>query len=114
MTGPTTGKILTANRLIDGVSVWFSANGEWVENIHEGFVARHEEAVKALEDAGAAAQADNSVVDANLIDIEEGEGGLRAIRLRERIRADGPTIAYLPNAQNGKTAKSGASSIRAA
>mgnify|MGYP003148752295 CR=1 FL=1 len=114
MTGPTTGKILTANRLIDGVSVWFSANGEWVENIHEGFVARHEEAVKALEDAGAAAQADNSVVDANLIDIEEGEGGLRAIRLRERIRADGPTIAYLPNAQNDKTAKSGASSIRAA
>jgi uncharacterized protein DUF2849 len=106
-----TGKILTANRLIDGVSVWFSANAEWVENIHEGFVARHEEAIKALEAAGAAAQADNSVVDANLIDIEEGEGGLRAIRLRERIRADGPTIAYLPNADNTKPA---ASSTRAA
>ena len=97
--GPTTGKILTANRLIDGVSVWFSANSEWVEDIREGFVARHEEALKALEAAGAEAQADNRVVDANLIDVVEGEGGLRAIRLRERIRAEGPTIAYLRNSK---------------
>lgn len=91
-----TGKILTANRLADGTCVWFSANGEWVEDIREGFIARHDEAIQALKAAGVKAQSDNRVVDANLIDVEETAKGIHAIRLRERIRAGGPTIAYLP------------------
>lgn len=91
-----TAKILSANRLHDGISVWFSVNGEWVENIRDGFIARHDDAVKALELAGEKAQADNRVVDALLIDVEETSDGIRPLRLRERIRADGPTIDYLP------------------
>ncbi|MBW3098383.1 DUF2849 domain-containing protein [Pseudohoeflea coraliihabitans] len=96
-----TAKILSANRLIDGVSVWFSANGEWVETIQDGFIARHDEAIAALEAAGRAAQADNRVVDANLIDVEETATGIRALRLRERIRVDGPTIDYRPHPHAG-------------
>ena len=93
-----TAKVLTANRLFDGTSVWLGANGQWVTDIHDSFVARHAEAVAALEDAGAQAQADNRVVDAMIIDIEETPSGIRALRLRERIRAEGPTIDFLPAA----------------
>jgi Protein of unknown function (DUF2849). len=97
-----TSKVLTANRLIDGISVWMGANGEWVESLRDAFIARHDEAVAALESAGKQAQADNRVVDAVVIDVEETATGIRPLRLRERIRADGPTIDYLSiRAQNG-------------
>jgi len=89
-------KILTANRLLDGMSVWYTVNGEWEESIRDGLIARHDEAVKALETAGAQALADNRVVDVVLIDVEENSDGIRPLRLRERIRSDGPSIAYLP------------------
>lgn len=100
-----TAKVLTANRLFDGTSVWLGANGQWVSDIHDSFVARHEEAVRALEQAGAKAQDDNRVVDAAIIDIEETSSGIRALRLRERIRADGPTIDFLPAAQGPRTSQ---------
>lgn len=87
-------KVLTANRLTDGIAVWLDASGQWVENLQDAIIARHGEAVAALEDAGRKALADNLVVDANVIDIVEQDGQLRPLRLRERIRAEGPTIAY--------------------
>ena len=87
-------KVLTANRLSDGISVWLDAAGNWVESLQDAFVARHAEAVSALEATGKAAFADNKVVDVNVIDIEEVDGVLRPLRLRERIRAEGPTIDY--------------------
>jgi hypothetical protein len=87
-------KVLTANRLTDGIAVWLDANGQWTERLQEAFVARHAEAVEALETAGKQAFASNLVVDVNVIEIEEKGGKLRPLRLRERIRAEGPTIAY--------------------
>lgn len=87
-------KVLTANRLTDGIAVWLDASGQWTERLQDAFVARHTEAVDALEVAGKQAFASNIVVDVNVIDIEEKDGLLRPLRLRERIRAEGPTIAY--------------------
>ncbi|CAH0340705.1 DUF2849 domain-containing protein [Rhizobium sp. CECT 9324] len=87
-------KVLTANRLTDGIAVWLDASGQWTERLQDAFVARHTEAVDALEVAGKQAFASNIVVDVNVIDIEEKGGLLRPLRLRERIRAEGPTIAY--------------------
>ena len=95
---PIKTKVLTANRLSDGVSVWLGANGEWVFSIKDAFLARHEEAVTAIESAGAQALADNRVVDVNVIDVEETPAGPRPFRLRERIRAEGPSIDYAPGA----------------
>ena len=89
-------KVLTANRLSDGISVWLDASGQWVESLQDAFIARHAEAVAALESSGKAAFADNKVVDVNVIEIEEKDGVLRPLRLRERIRAEGPTIDYAP------------------
>ena len=89
-------KVLTANRLSDGISVWLDASGNWVESLQDAFIARHAEAVTALEATGKAAFADNKVVDVNVIDIEEIAGVLRPLRMRERVRAEGPTIDYAP------------------
>nr|WP_276562294.1 DUF2849 domain-containing protein [Hoeflea prorocentri] len=85
-------KVLTANRLKDGIAVWLGANGQWLENIDTALIARHQEAADALADAGKSAFNDNLVVDVDLIDVEEIEGEIYPIRLRERIRAAGPTI----------------------
>lgn len=87
-------KVLTANRLSDGIAVWLDANGQWTERLQDAFVARHAEAVAAIEDAGRKAFVSNVVLDVNIIDVEEKNGQLRPLRLRERIRAEGPTIAY--------------------
>ncbi len=38
-------KVLTANRLSDGIAVWLDANGEWTEKLQDAIVARHPEAV---------------------------------------------------------------------
>lgn len=86
-------KVLTANRLIDGESVWLGADGGWHETIDGALVARHPAAVEALEDAGKAATRSNLVVDVNLIDVEERGTTLYPVRLRERIRLSGPTFA---------------------
>ncbi len=89
-------KVLTANRLTDGVAVWLNANGGWVTSLQEALVARHAEAEAALEAIGKQAYADNKVVDVNLIDVQETGGKLWPLRLRERIRAEGPTMEYAP------------------
>jgi hypothetical protein len=85
-------KVLTANRLSDGIAVWLGADGAWIETLDDAFVARHDEALSGLEDAERVARFDNQVVDVAVIDVEEKDGHLRPTRLRERIRAAGPTI----------------------
>jgi len=89
-----TDKVLTANRLGDGVAVWLNANGEWTERLQDALVARHPEAVDALEAIGKRDFAANRVVDIAIIDVQETEGQLWPLRLRERIRAAGPTMEY--------------------
>jgi hypothetical protein len=89
-------KVLTANRLTDGVAVWLDANGAWVTSLQDALVARHAEAVTALEEIGKKAYADNKVVDVNVIEVQETNGVLWPLRLRERIRAQGPTMEYAP------------------
>ncbi len=85
-------KVLTANRLADGIAVWLGANGQWLESIDAALIARHAEAVDALDDAGKSAFNNNVVVDIALIDVTEIDSEIYPIRLRERIRASGPTI----------------------
>lgn len=96
-------KILTANRLVDGIAVWLSASGRWVEDIDTALIARHDEAVNALEETGRIALADNRVVDVNVIDVEEEGIHIRPKRLRERIRANGPSIDYQPPASGKRS-----------
>lgn len=87
-------KVLTANRLTDGIAVWLNASGEWGEALQEALVARHAEAVAALEEIGRQSYDDNQVVDVSVVEVRDVDGLLRPLRLRERIRAEGPTIEY--------------------
>ncbi len=84
-------KILTANRLNDGEAVWLSSDHSWAETIHRAEIAGDGPAQEKLERAGHAAFLKNEVVDVNLIDIELIDGVPVPLRLRERIRAAGPT-----------------------
>ena len=84
-------KVLTANRLSDGIAVWY-ANGGWAETVGNADIAQDKAAEDRLEAIGAAAGANNEVVDVNLIDVEVVDGLVEPVRLREKIRAAGPTI----------------------
>ena len=83
-------KSLTANRLSDGIAVWY-ANGGWAETIDNADIAHDKAAEDRLEAIGAEAQANNEVVDVNLIDVTGVDGAVEPVRLREKIRAAGPT-----------------------
>ena len=87
-------KVLTANRLGDGIAVWLDANGEWTENLQGAIVARHAEAVASFEEIGKRDFSANKVVDVAIVDVVEENGKLWSTRLRERIRAAGPTMHY--------------------
>ncbi|UCI30041.1 DUF2849 domain-containing protein [Mesorhizobium sp. B4-1-4] len=84
-------KILTANRLGDGIAVWY-ADGGWAETVDQADLAHDKAAEDRLEAIGARAFAANEVVDVNLIDAEIVDGVVEPVRLREKIRAAGPTI----------------------
>lgn len=84
-------KVLTANRLTDGEAVWYAPTHTWSETLAGAEVARDKEHEEKLEAIGKAALEANQVVDVNLIDVELIDGELVPQRLRERIRAAGPT-----------------------
>jgi hypothetical protein len=84
-------KVLTANRLIDGEAVWYSAEQTWSETIIGAEIANDKAAEEKLEAIGKAAFAANFALDIELIDVQLVDGAIVPIRLRERIRAAGPT-----------------------
>ena len=82
-------KAITANRLVDGLVVFWTQDGSWTERLSEALVADEETLAPLL--AKAEAQ-DTVVVGAYLIDVASGGPGVQASRNREDIRAKGPTI----------------------
>lgn len=84
-------KVVTANRLRDGVVVYRAPDGAWTEELSAAGVVEGEAAMGALADA----QADESIaVGAYLMDVDASEGVVPDGRgvLRETIREAGPTI----------------------
>ncbi|MGQ0446124.1 MAG: DUF2849 domain-containing protein [Beijerinckiaceae bacterium] len=92
-------KVICANRLADGIVVYAGRDGAWVTRLSQAQIF----AGKAEAEAGfLAAQDDarrNLVVEPVLVEVTEDVGELRAVTLREKIRARGPTIDYMPRAQ---------------
>ena len=87
-------KAITANRLGDGLVVFLDAAGGWSLAIAD---ARLVSDGPDLDEANAYAKAQHDariVVEPYPIDIEIVDGKPVPVRLRERIRAEGPTIAY--------------------
>ncbi|MBD8892222.1 DUF2849 domain-containing protein [Roseibium litorale] len=84
-------KIVTANRLIDGEVVWLGAGNAWVGQVSEALVLDGKDDVAAALAAGLASAERREVVDVYEVDVTEEDGKLVPVRLREKIRAKGPT-----------------------
>jgi len=89
-------KVISANRLADGIVVYAGRDGSWSEQLSQAKIF----ASKAEAEAGLlVAQEDakrNLVVEPVVVEVTEDPCGLRAVTLREIIRARGPTIDFLP------------------
>ena len=88
--------VLTANRLSDGIAVWYTAKGTWSESIQESEVTKDAARIAELEAIGKKAFADNQVLDVNMVEVAVASGVITPLRMREKIRAAGPSIEYAP------------------
>jgi hypothetical protein len=89
-------QVISANRLIDGLVVYAGSDGAWAEALGDAKVFPNKAEAEA---ALLLAQTDvkrNLVVDPTVVEVTEEAGGVRAVTLRESIRARGPTIDFLP------------------
>jgi hypothetical protein len=85
------GKVVTANRLRDGVPVYFCGGTVWSPAIGEGaFVA--EETGEILLSEARQGKTAAPVIAPYVIDAEIEDGIVTPVGLRERIRAFGPTV----------------------
>ncbi|MEM7428425.1 MAG: DUF2849 domain-containing protein [Pseudomonadota bacterium] len=91
----TIGHVLTANRLNDGLVVFLTPANTWSGNIDEAVLAQEEKAAAALERRGNEFEGANVVTGAYMVEAQRTGGMITPTHVRERIRACGPTVAYL-------------------
>lgn len=83
-------EILTGNEVMSGATVYLDGEGHWVEELQNARVFRKEEA----DARDAAIAATRKTMRINSLEIETvsvREGVIYPDRIRERIRAEGPT-----------------------
>ena len=85
-------QVITANRLRDGTVVFFAAEADWVEGIEAARVFDTAEAAAAGMAATKKDEQDHLVLAVCAIDVTRTDGTLKPSRLREAIRASGPTV----------------------
>ena len=91
-------RMVIANRLRDGFTVFLGEGDAWVTFIGDGLVVGTADAAAALLEAANAAAARNIVVSPYLIAVTEDGCGRRPVDWRESIRAFGPTVGTGPGA----------------
>lgn len=84
-------KAITANRLLDGAVVYLTTARTWSLHVAEAYVFQSEAEETAALAQIAAAGARAPVVDVAAIDLAS-RSDVAPTRLRERIRAVGPTV----------------------
>ncbi len=84
-------KVITANRLLDGDVVWLGENDVWVERVTLARTFDCKDDVAEGLSIGAVAEKDQKVVGVYEMDVTIEDGIIVPVRLRERIRAKGPT-----------------------
>lgn len=85
-------QVVTANRLDDGLAVFYTKEGQWSSSITEASVVGAENDASDL--LAQASSVDNKliVVGPYLIDVEEQNGEPVPVRYREMIRTKGPSV----------------------
>jgi hypothetical protein len=89
-------KIISANRLADGIVVYAGHAGSWVERLNEALVFSSKEEAEAGLILAQGDVARNLIVEPFVVDVTQDAAGLRPATLRDSIRAHGPTIEFLP------------------
>ena len=85
-------QMIIANRLADGIVVFFDEAGAWVEPIAEGAWVDDDAAGAKLLEQAKRDEAACLVVDPRLIEVELVGGRRQPTDHRERVRASGPTV----------------------
>ena len=83
--------MITGNATEDGAPIYLQTNGRWTRRLAEGLAVNSEEQRDRL--LALAKASERIVCDAYVIDVRQSaRGQLEATSLRERIRAEGPTV----------------------
>lgn len=88
---PTVPVVITANRLDDGRPVWLGDGGRWCERLADARIYRGD-AVDAGLAVAQESEKRQEVVGIYEIELAEKAGGFAPVRLKEQIRAHGPSI----------------------
>ena len=91
-------EILTGNELISGATVYLDASGTWVEDLQAARLFAKTEAAER-DAALAATKATGRIISLEIEEVEQVDGQIVPRRLRERIRAAGPTAPLTLNGQ---------------
>ncbi len=90
-------KIISANRLCDGLVVYFVAEGAWTLDLAEAKTFVDEDALDAGLKLAKSDEKRNLIVEPFAVAVEAaGTKDIAALSLRNSIRAKGPTIDFLP------------------
>ncbi|GBQ20160.1 hypothetical protein AA0472_0056 [Acetobacter estunensis NRIC 0472] len=84
--------VITANRLLDGITVWRAADGSWREHIAEAALISNTEVEGLLASLKTQAQSLGLVGVYGVQVTEEPGHGVVPVTVRERIRAFGPSV----------------------
>lgn len=85
-------QVITASRLRDGAVVFVGPEQRWVERLSEANVFPDNESAAGALHTAQIDEAGNVVLDVYTVDVTERSGVVRPVRLREAIRAQGPTV----------------------
>jgi hypothetical protein len=90
--------ILTGNELTSGATVYLDKHGGWIEDLQVARVFGSEEAAER-DAAVAATKATGRILSLEIEDVTMEDGRIQPKRLRERIRASGPTAPLTLNGE---------------
>jgi hypothetical protein len=85
--------VITGNRLHDGAVVWREPNGSWSHDIANAAIYLTEGQLAEGLDAGRLEEAEGRVIGVYEVELDAAESRVAPVRLRERIRAAGPTVS---------------------
>ena len=86
--------VITGNRLQDGAVVWRGPAGDWRQEIRHAAILVGEEALTEGLDAARLDEASGRIIGVYEVEIEMQDVRIVPARLRERIRAGGPTVSF--------------------
>lgn len=86
--------IVTANHLLSGSVVFLAPGGRWSCSIADAALAAGPDQEDQLMAVAKQAFRERVVVDVYAVEVTVENGQPRPRRLRERIRAEGPTVAF--------------------